>query len=120
MKVVRSSPLRTGRLRPQEFSWYSFLEAESTPGHMAPSVDSDYFPGVKRLGCEVDHFAPSSAEVGMSAAVPDLPLDVFIAWAGIHLPLPFISSEQDVGYISEVTMLAGQSGFILQEEQDFF
>jgi hypothetical protein len=34
MKVVRSSPLRTGRLHPQEFSWYSFLEAESTPGHM--------------------------------------------------------------------------------------
>jgi hypothetical protein len=34
MKVVRSSPLRTGRLNPQEFSWYSFLEAESTPGHM--------------------------------------------------------------------------------------
>jgi hypothetical protein len=25
MKVVRSSPLRTGRLYPQEFSWYSFL-----------------------------------------------------------------------------------------------
>jgi hypothetical protein len=29
MKVVRLSPLRTGRLHPQEFSWYSFLEAES-------------------------------------------------------------------------------------------
>jgi hypothetical protein len=25
MKVVRSSPLRTGRLYPQEFSWYSFI-----------------------------------------------------------------------------------------------
>jgi hypothetical protein len=24
MKVERSSPLRTGRLYPQEFSWYSF------------------------------------------------------------------------------------------------
>jgi hypothetical protein len=34
MKVVMSSPLRTGRLHPQEFSWYSFLEAESTPEHM--------------------------------------------------------------------------------------
>jgi hypothetical protein len=33
MKVVRSSPLRIGRLYPQEFSWYPFLEAESTPGH---------------------------------------------------------------------------------------
>jgi hypothetical protein len=41
MKVVRSSPLRIGRLYPQEFSWYSFLEAESTPGHMVPSVASE-------------------------------------------------------------------------------
>jgi hypothetical protein len=34
MKVVRSSPLRTGRLYPPGISWYSFLEAQSTPGHM--------------------------------------------------------------------------------------
>jgi hypothetical protein len=38
MKVVKSTPLRTGRLYPQEFSWYSFLEAESTAGHIIPSV----------------------------------------------------------------------------------
>ena len=31
-KVVRSSPLHTGRLYPPGISWYSFLEAESTPG----------------------------------------------------------------------------------------
>jgi hypothetical protein len=41
MKVVRSSPLRTGRLYPQEFSWYPILDAESTPGHMVPSVASE-------------------------------------------------------------------------------
>ena len=44
MKVVRSSPLRTGRLCPQEFSWYSFIEAESTPGYMVPSVASEKIP----------------------------------------------------------------------------
>jgi hypothetical protein len=44
MKVVRSSPLRAGRLYPQEFSWYSFLETESTTGHMVPSVASEKFP----------------------------------------------------------------------------
>jgi hypothetical protein len=44
MKVVRSSPLRTGRLYPQEFSWYSFLEAEPTPGHMVPLVATEKFP----------------------------------------------------------------------------
>jgi hypothetical protein len=33
MKVVRLSASRTGRLYPQEFSWYSFsLGAESIPG----------------------------------------------------------------------------------------
>ena len=33
MKVVRLSALRTGRLSPRKYSWYSFLlEAESTPG----------------------------------------------------------------------------------------
>ena len=41
MKVVRSSHLRTGRLYPQQFSWYSFLEAESTPGHVVPSVATE-------------------------------------------------------------------------------
>jgi hypothetical protein len=41
MKVVRSSPQLTGRLYPQEFSWYLFLEAESTPGHMVPAVASE-------------------------------------------------------------------------------
>jgi hypothetical protein len=44
MKVVKSSPLRTGRLYPQEISWYSFLEAESTPEHMVPSAASEKIP----------------------------------------------------------------------------
>jgi hypothetical protein len=51
MKVVRSSPLRTGRLYPQEFYWYSFLEAESTPGHMLPSAASEKSP-VTTLGID--------------------------------------------------------------------
>jgi hypothetical protein len=44
MKVVTSSPLCTGHLYPQEFSWYSFLEAESTPGNMVPSVATEKIP----------------------------------------------------------------------------
>jgi hypothetical protein len=44
MKVESSSPLRTGRLYPQEFSWYSFLQAESTPGHMVPSIATEKSP----------------------------------------------------------------------------
>jgi hypothetical protein len=44
MKVVKLSPLRTGRLHPQEFSWYSFLEAASTPGHMELSKLPEKIP----------------------------------------------------------------------------
>jgi hypothetical protein len=51
MKVVWSSALRTGRLYLQEFSWYSFLETESTPGHMVPSVATEIF-AVTPLGID--------------------------------------------------------------------
>ena len=36
-KGGRSSAIRTGRLYPRRKPWYSFSEAESTPGHMVPS-----------------------------------------------------------------------------------
>jgi hypothetical protein len=36
-KGSRSSALRTGRLYPRRNPWYSFSEAESTPGHTVPS-----------------------------------------------------------------------------------
>ena len=35
-KGGRSSAIRTGRLYPRRNPWYSFSEAESTPGHMVP------------------------------------------------------------------------------------
>ena len=41
MKLVKSPLLNTGHLYPQEFFWYSFVEAESTTGHMIPSVASE-------------------------------------------------------------------------------
>jgi hypothetical protein len=62
MKVVRSSPLRTGRLHPQEFPWYSFLEAESTPGHMVPLVASEKIPS--------DTTGDRSQDLPTSSAVP--------------------------------------------------
>ena len=36
-KGGRSSAIRTGRFYPSRNPWYSFSEAESTPGHMVPS-----------------------------------------------------------------------------------
>jgi len=44
MKVVRSSPLRTGRLYPQEYPGTHILEAESTPGHMELSDTPEKIP----------------------------------------------------------------------------
>ena len=40
----RSSALRTGRLYPSRNTCYSFLEAESTPGHMVLSVATEKVP----------------------------------------------------------------------------
>ena len=40
----RSSVLRAGRLYPRINPWYSFLEAESTPGHMVLSVATEKIP----------------------------------------------------------------------------
>jgi hypothetical protein len=42
MKVVRSSPLRTGRPYPQEYP--GDKEAESTPGHMELSYAPEKIP----------------------------------------------------------------------------
>ena len=40
----RSSALCTSRLYPRRNPWYSFLEAESTPGHKVPSVAMGKIP----------------------------------------------------------------------------
>ena len=42
--TTRSSVLRTGRLYPRRNPWYSFSEAESTPGHMVLSVATEKIP----------------------------------------------------------------------------
>jgi hypothetical protein len=44
MKVVRLSPLRNGRLYPQEYPGTHFLEAESTPGNMELSDVPEKIP----------------------------------------------------------------------------
>jgi hypothetical protein len=62
MKVVRSSPLRTGRLYLQEFSWCSFLETESTPGHMVPTVVMEKIPS--------DNTGDRSRDLPTGSAVP--------------------------------------------------
>ena len=46
-----SSLLRTGRLYPRRNPWYSFLEAESTPGLMVLSIATEK-PPVTRPGID--------------------------------------------------------------------
>ena len=43
-KGGRSSALHTGRLYPRRNPWYSFSEAESTPGHTVPSGATEKIP----------------------------------------------------------------------------
>ena len=48
MKVVRSSPLRTGRLYPQEYSRYSFLEAEEMRKYYIQKEDRNILHKIQR------------------------------------------------------------------------
>jgi hypothetical protein len=86
MKVVKSSSLRTVRLYPQKFSSYSFLEAESTPGYMVPSVGSEKIPS--------DTTGHRSRDLPTSSAVQ---LDIiFINILGMEIGFFIDSSENFV------------------------
>jgi hypothetical protein len=50
----RSSAVRTGRLYPRRSPWYSFLEAESAPGRMVPSVNTEKKSPVPPPGIDPD------------------------------------------------------------------
>ena len=57
MKVVRSSPLRTGRLYLQEYPGTHFLEAEPTPG-TSPVTRAGIDPGTFWLVAQrLNHYA---------------------------------------------------------------
>jgi hypothetical protein len=45
-RVVDRQPHAPAAFNPRENPWYSFLEPESTPGHMVPSVATEKFPSV--------------------------------------------------------------------------
>ena len=60
-KGGRSSALRTGHLYPGRNPWYSFLEAESTPGHMVPKVATEKIPNDTTGNGSRDR--PTSSEV---------------------------------------------------------
>ena len=43
-RVVGRQPYAPAAFTPRRNPWYSFLEAESTPGHMVPSVTTEKIP----------------------------------------------------------------------------
>ena len=59
MKVVRSSPLRTGRLYPKEFSWYSWHMVPSfSLGNKSPVTPPEFDPETFRLVAQcLNHYA---------------------------------------------------------------
>jgi hypothetical protein len=72
MKDVRSSPLGTGRLYPTGVSWYSFLEAETSAGHMVPSVASVKTPSDTTGNRSRD--PPTSSAVPQQLRYPSPPI----------------------------------------------
>jgi hypothetical protein len=51
-KVVSRQPHAPAAFTPRGIPWYSFLEAESTSGHMVPSVAMEKIPSVTPLGID--------------------------------------------------------------------
>jgi hypothetical protein len=45
-RMVGLQPQAPANFNPRGIPWYSFLEAESTPGHMSPSVATEKIPSV--------------------------------------------------------------------------
>jgi hypothetical protein len=51
-RVVGRQPHAPATFTPRRNPWYSFLEAESTPGHMVPSVATEKIPSVTPPGID--------------------------------------------------------------------
>jgi hypothetical protein len=51
-RVVARQPHAPAAFTPRGNPWYSFLEAESTPGHMVPSVATEQIPSVTPPGID--------------------------------------------------------------------
>jgi hypothetical protein len=50
--VVGCQPYAPAAFTPRRNPWYSFLEAESTPGHMVPSEATEKIPSVTPPGID--------------------------------------------------------------------
>jgi hypothetical protein len=54
--VVGRQPYAPAACTPRGIPWYSFLEAESTPGHMVQSVATEKIPSVTPPGIDPETF----------------------------------------------------------------
>jgi hypothetical protein len=51
-RVVGRQPHALAAFTPRGIPWYSFLQSESTPGHMVPSVATENIPSVTPPGID--------------------------------------------------------------------
>jgi hypothetical protein len=81
-RVVGRQPYAPAAFTPRRGPWYSFLEAESTPGHMVPSVATEKIPSVTSSGIDpetvrqvaqcLNHYAtpgPSNSSSSSSSSI---------------------------------------------------
>jgi hypothetical protein len=107
----RSSALRTGRLYSQEFSWYSFLEAESIPGHMVPSVASEKIPS-DTTGDRSQDLPTSSAVLIRGRKGKVAPVHSMMAYKGSRVIVPVLMSALGGGEL----LTSHPGGFIPRKE----
>jgi hypothetical protein len=94
IRVVGRQPHAPAAFTPRGIPWYSFLEAESTPRHMVPSVATEKIPSVKPPGIDpetvwliaqwLNHYATPGPLDGSPSAISNwekkaIPLQ---AWTG--------------------------------------
>ena len=84
---------------PPGVSWYSFLEAESSPGHMVPSVASEKIPSDNTGDRSRDPTTSSYATPGPPAS----------AWTGFILPHDSDKLGAVANTVMKVTHNAGKS-----------
>jgi len=100
----RSSALGTGRLYPRRNPWYSLLGAESTPGHMVPSVAMGKIPSDTTGNRTRDR--PTSSVVLCSNNGPLLLVKNLLQTSDVNLLIPCVSFIADLN-TGAVTGLAG-------------
>jgi hypothetical protein len=95
-RLVGRQPHAPAAFTPRRGHWYSFLEAESTPGHVVPSVATKKIPSVTPPG--IDH--ETVRLVAQCLTLPQAPhynrtpaiyTGFLLVWSALSAPRPLAS-----------------------------